>query len=78
MTTAWTHFAQGRPVEALRTHAAGTLLAVAALVAAGLALVMAVLGRRLAWQPGETTIAGLAVVMVALILCEWTWRLWAG
>ena len=78
MTTAWTHLAQGRPVEAMRTHATGTLLAIATLVAAGFALAMGVFGKRLAWQPGETTIAGLAVVMVALILCEWTWRLWTG
>lgn len=75
MTTAWAHFTHGRLADALRTHAAGTLLAVVALVVALAALVVAVRGRRLAWQPRETTIAGLAVTVAGAVLFEWTLRM---
>ena len=76
MTTAWAHATQGRLGDALRAHAAGTLLAVVALVAGVGALIVATRGKRLAWQPGETTLAGVAVVLTGLILCEWIVRLW--
>ncbi|MBI3838884.1 MAG: DUF2752 domain-containing protein [Planctomycetia bacterium] len=75
MTTAWANFVQGRPIAALRAHAAGTLLAVVAVVASIAALVMAARGKKLAWQPGETATAGLAMALVGLILLEWTFRL---
>ncbi len=77
MTTAWANVARGRLVDAVRTHATGTVLAVLALVVSIGALTMAVRGQRLAWQPGETVLAGLALAMTGLILCEWTIRLWA-
>jgi hypothetical protein len=77
MTTAWASVTHGRFVDALRAHASGTLLAGVALAAAAWALIVAVRGKRLAWQPGETTIAGLAVALTVLILCEWTFRLLA-
>jgi ABC-type nickel/cobalt efflux system permease component RcnA len=75
MTTSWALAARGQLTDALRTHVAGTLLAFAALVAGLGATITAARGRRLAWQPAETTVAVLAVVLVGLILCEWIFRL---
>ena len=77
MTTAWANVAHGRLWEALRAHASGTLLAALALVVGVGALIIAARGRRLAWQPAETTIALGAVALTGLILCEWTIRLLA-
>ncbi|HEV3136766.1 MAG TPA: DUF2752 domain-containing protein [Pirellulales bacterium] len=77
MTTAWANFVQGRPIAALQAHVAGTLLAVLALAASAAVLVVSVRGKKLAWQPGETAVAGLAMAMVGLILLEWTFRLLA-
>ena len=77
MTTAWANFVQGRPIAALQAHVAGTLLAVVALVASGTALTVSVSGKKLAWQPGETAVAGLAIAVAGLILVEWTFRLLA-
>ncbi len=76
MTTSWAHLTQGRLSDALRANAAGTLLAVLSLVVAPGALIVAARGRQLAWRPGETTIAGLAMVLTGLVLFEWMIRLW--
>ena len=76
MTTAWAHATHARLADALRANAAGTLLAAVALVVAPGALIVAARGKRPAWQPGETTIAGLAVVLTGLVLFEWMIRLW--
>ncbi len=59
-----------------RTHASGTLLALVALVVGLAATIVAVRGRRLSWQPGETTLAVLAVAMAATVVGEWIVRLW--
>jgi len=75
MTTAWAHFTHGRLADALRTHAAGTLLAVVALVVALGALIVAARGKRLSWQPGQRAIAGLAVALAGVVLFEWAFRL---
>lgn len=74
MTTAWSNVTHGRLAEALRAHASGTLLAGVAAVAAAWSLIVAVRGKHLAWQPGETTIASMAVALTGLVLCEWTFR----
>jgi hypothetical protein len=42
---------------------------------AGWALALAIRGRRLAWQPGETTVAVVAVAMTGLMVGEWAVRL---
>lgn len=75
MTTAWAHLTQGRPADALRAHATGTLLAVAAVVVAVLALATAARGSWLAWLPGEKLISALALIGSGLILLEWIYRL---
>jgi hypothetical protein len=78
MTTAWAHFIQGHPLWALQTHVGGTLLAGLALVGSLAALGMAARGRRFAWQPSERQAVSLAIVVVALVLVEWGWRLSSG
>ena len=78
MTTSWAHFAHGRPVDAVKTHASGTLLAVVALTVGLGALVVAASGRRLAWQPSQTTLAAMVAAMAGMILLEWVVRLSAG
>jgi uncharacterized protein DUF2752 len=75
MTTSWAFVTHGRLADALRAHASGTLLAAAAMATSAVALGVAVRGRRLAWQPGETVIVGLVGCMVGLVLIEWTFRL---
>jgi hypothetical protein len=74
MTTAWANATHGRLADALRANASGTLLAGVALVVAAWALIVAVRGKTLAWHPGETAIAGLAVSLTGLVLCEWAVR----
>ena len=75
MTTSWALATRGRLAAALRTHVAGTLLASVALVVGLGATITAAWGRRLAWQPAETTVAALAMVLVGLVLFEWIFRL---
>ena len=75
MTTAWALATRGRLADAVRTHVAGTLLALGALVVGLAATIVAARGRRLAWQPAETTVAGLAVLLAGLVLFEWMIRL---
>ena len=75
MTTSWALFTQGRPLDALSTHATGTLLAIVALVTGLGAIIVAVQGKRLAWQPGEAMAAGMGLVIAGLVLCEWVFRL---
>jgi hypothetical protein len=75
MTTAWALAMDARMSDATRTHVTGTLLAVAALVVGLGATIVAARGRRLAWQPGETALAGLALAAAALVLVEWVLRL---
>jgi uncharacterized membrane protein len=75
MTTSWALATHGNLADALRTHVAGTLLAFVALVVGLGATITAARGRRLAWQPAETTVAVLAVVLVGFVLLEWIVRL---
>jgi hypothetical protein len=78
MTTSWALATRGRLVDAARAHVTGTLLAGAALAVAVGAALVAARGKRLAWPPGETTVAAAAVTLVGLVLCEWIVRLLAG
>ena len=75
MTTSWALATKGRLTDALRTHVCGTLLAFGALVVGLGATITAARGRRLAWQPADTIVAGLAVVLAGLVICEWMIRL---
>lgn len=77
MTTAWSNFMRGRIADALRANATGTVLAALALVVAGWMLAVAIRGRPLPWQPGETTIAVAAVAMAGLMVGEWAVRVLA-
>jgi uncharacterized membrane protein len=77
MTTSWALAADGRFVEAVRAHATGTLLALAALVVGLAATIAAARGRRPAWQAGEATLAAAAVTLAGLVIGEWIVRLFA-
>jgi hypothetical protein len=75
MTTSWSLATHGRFADAVRTHASGALLALTALVAGLAAVIVAVQGRRPAWQPRETTLAIGGVALVLLVVAEWIVRL---
>lgn len=75
MTTSWALATHGRLADALRTHIAGTVLAALALATSAGTLVVAVRGKRLSWQPGETVIVCLVAGMAGLVLVEWVVRL---
>jgi len=75
MTTSWSLVTHGRLADAARTHASGTLLALVALVVGLIAVIVAVQGKRLAWQPGETTLALGGVALALLVVAEWIFRL---
>jgi hypothetical protein len=76
MTTAWANVMHGRPVEALRASASGTLLAAVAIACGSGALAIAIRGKWLAWQPAETTIAIVAVGLATIVIVEWAFRVW--
>lgn len=78
MTTSWALVTKGRPLDALATHVTGTLLALVALVVGLGATIVAVRGKRLAWQPGEAAAAIGALVLTGLVLFEWMFRLLGG
>jgi hypothetical protein len=78
MTTSWAYAARGQLDDALRTHAGGTLLAIAALLTAVFALAAAALGRWPLWQPSEMAILCLVTIAAALVGGEWLVRLWTG
>ncbi len=78
MTTAWAHVVRGQWIRAARANMGGTLLALAAIVAAPWALVCAALGRAYRWLPSERAMVGAGLGFLGLTLAEWAWRLWAG
>jgi hypothetical protein len=78
MTTAWAYAARGQLTDAVRTHVAGTLLALAAAVSGASALVVAARGKWFVRQPSETVIISLVAVSAALVLGEWIVRLSSG
>ena len=75
MTTAWANVTHLRFADALRANASGAVLAVAAFGVGCSAIAVAVRGKRLAWQPKESAIAGLALLTASLVICEWVFRL---
>jgi hypothetical protein len=75
MTTSWSLATHGQIVDAARTHASGTLLALVALVVGLTAVIVALQGKRLAWQPGETALAIGGVALALLVVAEWIFRL---
>jgi hypothetical protein len=78
MTTAWAQLAHGQLIQALKTHATGTLLAAMALPLGLAACVVAAIGKRLSWWPDEIVVAGSAAAVAGLILLEWATRLLAS
>lgn len=75
MTTSWSLATHGRLADAARTHASGTLLALVALVVGLVCVIVAVQGKQLAWQPGETALAIGGVALALLVVGEWIVRL---
>jgi hypothetical protein len=76
MTTAWANVMHGRPVDALRASASGTLLAGVAIACGIGAMALAIRGRWFAWQPGDTAVATIAVALATIVLVEWALRVW--
>lgn len=54
------------------------MLAAIAMLAGPWLLVSAFRGRWLFVQPNDRVLAGLAVVVAAITLADWTYRLWRG
>jgi hypothetical protein len=75
MTTAWARVVRGQLVPALQANVGGTILALAAVVAAPWMLISAVHGRWLHGRPSETVliVGGLGLIVVTLI--DWAVRL---
>lgn len=78
MTTSWSLFVHGRPIEALGNHVSGTALAALAVMGATLALGVAASGRWIVWRRYETAAAVAATAVAGLILLEWMIRLLAS
>ena len=76
MTTAWAQVTHGRPLDALQTHATGSLLALGTLATGLTAVVVAARGKPLRWQPGEKSIAVTAVLLAGAVFVEWIVRVW--
>jgi hypothetical protein len=75
MTTSWAYATRGQWVDAVRTHACGTMSALVAAAGGIVALTVAATGRRPMRQPSEAVIISLVVVGAALVLGEWIARL---
>jgi hypothetical protein len=75
MTTSWALATKGQFREAFATHVSGTLLALLALAAGIGAMIVAVQGKRLSWQPRSGALAAGAVGLALLTLGEWIMRL---
>ena len=75
MTTAWAWLVRGEVIEACRTNAGGTLLAVLAIAGIPWLLGSAVRGRWLTRRPDDPTLACLAGIVLLVTLIQWGWRL---
>lgn len=75
MTTSWCLATHGRLADAAQTHASGTLLAIAALIVGLAAMIVAAQGKKLAWQPGDNTLAIAGIGLALLVIGEWIVRL---
>lgn len=75
MTTAWSNVVRGRLPSALRANVAGTLLAVAGALAGPWLLISAAMGRWLWRVPSQGVLAALVVVLMIVMLSDWTARL---
>jgi hypothetical protein len=78
MTTSWAYATHGQWSDALRMHAGGTLLAVAAAVTSAGAIGASVSGKWPLRRPSEAAVIALVAVATALVLGEWMVRLWMG
>ena len=76
MTTAWSNVMHGRATAALQANVCGVLLALATFGGGGWCLATAARGRWSFGAPSETSVACLALVVLALILLEWSLRLY--
>jgi len=75
MTTSWAHLVRGELTAALVANAGGTLLAVLAMIAGLWSVVTAVRGRYLVGLPGRGAVVTVFVVVVAVTVVQWVWRL---
>ena len=75
MTTSWAHLIRGELLEALQVNVAGTLLGLAALVAAPWMALLAIRGRWIGRPPGSTALAYAVVALFAVMLVDWVYRL---
>jgi hypothetical protein len=78
MTTSWAHAVRGQWLSAGRSNVGGAVLAAIAMLAGPWLLVSAVRGRWLFVEPNDRVLAGLAVVVAAITLADWAFRLWRG
>jgi hypothetical protein len=77
MTTSWSHAMRGQWRQALSSNAGGSLLAVAAAIAAAWCLISAISGRWLVAH-SERILAVLALLIAAVTLADWAMRLAMG
>lgn len=75
MTTAWARFVRGQLWQALQANVGGTVLAMAAVVAAPWSLVSAARGRWLFARPGEALIIWGGLGLIVVTLTDWAVRL---
>ena len=75
MTTSWAWLLRGDVERALAANAGGTLMALLSLAAAPWLLVSAWRGRWLGGRPGEWTCTGIALLVTAVTVGQWLWRL---
>ena len=75
MTTSWCHLMHGHGIAAMRTHASGTLLGLAAMVACVWTMAFAATGKTYIVPPRERTLFWVAGGFGLLVLVEWLVRL---
>ena len=75
MTTAWAMLVRGRLAVAFRVNAGGALLGMLACVGAVWLLLSALVGRWLVRRPDSMTATWAAVVVLAVTLAQWGWRM---
>jgi hypothetical protein len=78
MTTSWAHVVRGELAPAARASFSGTLLAFAAMLLAGWALISAARGRALIGWPNDRFLAIAGLTVAAIVLVDWLRRLAGG
>jgi hypothetical protein len=75
MTTAWARVVRGQLWQALEANVAGTILAMAAAVAAPWLVACAVRGQWLYGRPSEDLVLWCGVGLIVVTLTDWAVRL---